>query len=91
MPTTIATLAVTIIEIWFVVGFVFALLFAGGLAARIDARAAHLPIGMRLILIPGAIALWPLLVVRVAAGRRAAPAQHDAHSDAAAASSEGPS
>ncbi len=47
------------------VGAVVALfLLAGGLR-RIDAAAAEASLGVKLVIAPGLIALWPLIVVRL--------------------------
>jgi hypothetical protein len=45
-------------------GFVFALGFAGWGAAAIDNAVHGAPLSFRLLIIPGAVALWPLLAVR---------------------------
>lgn len=42
-------------------GLVFALWFCSWGAQRLDVAAKGMPLQMRLILIPGAIALWPYL------------------------------
>ena len=45
-------------------GIVFALAFAIWGAAAIDAAAKGSPLGFRLLIIPAAAALWPLLAIR---------------------------
>lgn len=39
--------------------------------------------GFRLIILPGCVALWPLLLFRLARGRRQPPEERNAHRDAA--------
>lgn len=46
------------------IGFVFAMAFATWGAGAIDPAARGAPLGFRLLLIPGATALWPLVLVR---------------------------
>ena len=46
------------------VGVVFALAFVTRGIERIDPVAKHAPVGFRLIAMPGAAALWPLLLAR---------------------------
>jgi hypothetical protein len=45
-------------------GAVFAIAFVLFGIHRVDPVAEHSPIGFRLIVIPGAAALWPLLLTR---------------------------
>ena len=54
-------------------GLVFALWFAWRGAAGLDPVAAGGSRGFRLLVIPGAAALWPLLLRRLLRGRTAAP------------------
>ena len=49
---------------------------------RIDPSAAHAPVGFRLIIVPGTVALWPLLAIRWLRGQQA-PAESTAHKRAA--------
>ncbi|MBX3356926.1 MAG: hypothetical protein KF745_00710 [Phycisphaeraceae bacterium] len=51
-------------------GLLFAIAFSLVGAARIDPVARHAPIGFRLVILPGAAALWPLLLRRWLAARR---------------------
>ena len=45
-------------------GVLFAIAFVSKGIQRLDPVAEHAPLGFRLIVIPGAAALWPLLLVR---------------------------
>jgi hypothetical protein len=51
-------------------GAVFALAFVTVGLHRVDPVAAHSPVSFRLIVIPGAAALWPFLLVRWIQGPR---------------------
>jgi len=51
-------------------GAVFAVAFVVFGIHRIDPVAEHAPLGFRLIVIPGAAALWPLLLNRWLRARR---------------------
>ncbi|MGH7702390.1 MAG: hypothetical protein ACREMO_04815 [Gemmatimonadales bacterium] len=64
------------------VGAVFALLFVWRGVHRIDPVAEHASFGFRLMILPGAAALWPLLLRRWAAGGGAPPMERNAHRDA---------
>jgi hypothetical protein len=46
-------------------GMIFAIAFVFRLIARIDPTAAEGPLGFRLVLLPGAAALWPVLLRKV--------------------------
>lgn len=46
------------------VGLAFAVAFAARGAARLDAGARNAPLGFRILILPGAAALWPLLALR---------------------------
>jgi len=65
------------------VGFLFAVIFAFFGAGRIDPHAAHGTWGFRLLVIPGATALWPFLLRRWWRGIHEPPEQRDAHRCAA--------
>ena len=45
-------------------GAVFAIAFVTAGIQRVDPVAEHAPVGFRLIVMPGAAALWPLLLTR---------------------------
>jgi len=56
--------------------------FAGG-QRRVDAAAGGASLGFRLLITPGLIALWPVLLRRSLTGDGMAPREHNAHRDAA--------
>ena len=64
-------------------GCAFAIWFAIAGVGRIDPAAANAGTGFRVLLVPGAAALWPLLARRLRDGAHGLPGQHDAHTDAA--------
>lgn len=70
-------------------GLVFAIAFVCFGAGRIDPHARQGTWGFRLLIIPGAAALWPLLVSRWLRGVPAPPEQRDPHRRAAVISKPG--
>lgn len=67
------------IGVYLLGGLVFAIPFSLAGARRIDPHAAQGSWGFRLLIIPGAIALWPLLLKRWAGGTKAPPEERNAH------------
>ncbi|HWA15020.1 MAG TPA: hypothetical protein VG817_01205 [Gemmatimonadales bacterium] len=61
----LATLIVALAALYLVAGALFAIPFATRWAGRLDPVAANGTIGFRLLLLPGAILLWPLLLARL--------------------------
>jgi hypothetical protein len=53
-----------LLGIYFLVGFIFALLFAFVGVNRIDAGAKGAPTSFRLLLLPGSMAFWPYLLIK---------------------------
>lgn len=66
-------------------GLAFAVPFAFFGVGRIDPHAAHGSWGFRLLIIPGATALWPLLLRRWTRGVKEPPEESNAHRRLAAA------
>lgn len=56
------------------VGVLFAIPFAFRWVRRLDPVAGHGSVGFRLLILPGAILLWPLLFRRILAGGDQPPA-----------------
>ena len=52
------------LAVYGVAGAVFAIVFVTIGIQRVDSVAEHASLGFRLIVLPGAAALWPLLLVR---------------------------
>ncbi|HVQ24191.1 MAG TPA: hypothetical protein VMV01_03395 [Planctomycetota bacterium] len=65
------------------VGLLVAIPFALRGCQRIDPAAATGTWGFRVLIVPGAAALWPLLLRRWLGGVRHPPAERNAHRDAA--------
>jgi hypothetical protein len=65
------------------IGMVFAIPFALAGAKKIDPHAAQGTWGFRLLIIPGAAALWPLLLRRWVMGVKEPPEECTAHRRAA--------
>ncbi len=64
-PMSLETLADTLQTAWVVYGaacLVFACVFAARGAAQVDPAARDMPLTARLLLIPGAASLWPLVL-----------------------------
>ena len=59
-----------VIAAYFTIGLLFALPFALRWAGRLDPVAARGTWGFRLLLLPGAVVLWPWLAFKVARARR---------------------
>lgn len=51
-------------------GLLFAAAFVSTGVGRIDPSAEHAPIGFRLLIVPGTVALWPLLAIRWIRGQQ---------------------
>ena len=60
----IAGTGVALVGIYAAIGLVFALAFAWRGASRLDPAAREGTWGFRLLVIPGAVAFWPLLALR---------------------------
>lgn len=69
--------------IYLACGMVFAIGFVFFGTGRIDPHAAHGTWGFRLLVMPGAAALWPLLLNRWLRGAHEPPEQSDPHRRAA--------
>lgn len=81
MSEGIARALVTGLGAYAALGVLFAVAFAGFGVERVDPAAKGAPWTFRLLIVPGATALWPILVWR---WWRGGPAEeHNAHRDAA--------
>jgi hypothetical protein len=65
-----AELLVRALTLYAGMGFVFAIAFVARGVWRIDGQAAGSGLGFRLIILPGAAALWPVLLGRWIRARR---------------------
>ena len=77
-----ASLAVTALTIYALVGLVFAVAFVVRGAGRVDPAASESPLGFKLLVLPGVAAVWPLLALRWSRGA-GPPAERNAHRVAA--------
>ena len=79
MALQIASTFVQVLTIYAAIGLFFAILFVSIGAGKIDSNAKNGTIGFRLLLIPGSVALWPLLLMRWLKGTGEPPAEMNAH------------
>jgi len=71
MPLSLATTIVHALTGYVLAGVMFAVFFALRGAARLDPLARDGTWGFRLLLLPGAMMLWPVLGYRILRSRRA--------------------
>jgi len=71
--------SVLALEIYVLLGLLFALFFVTRGVQRIDTQAHHAPIGFRVIIFPGVVAFWPLLLRRWLQGLPDSPAERNPH------------
>ncbi len=69
MSLELATWIVRIAACYLAVGLAFALPFVLRWSSRLDPVAEHGTTGFRLLIVPGAVLLWPLLGLRLLRGR----------------------
>jgi hypothetical protein len=79
MTPSSAELVVGLLTTYAVAGTAFAIPFAIRGVARIDPLGAGSPWSFRLLIVPGTIIFWPLLLVRWSAGSLAPPVEINAH------------
>ena len=79
----IAATFLIVLGVYLVCGLVFAIPFALVGVKQVDPHAAHGSWGFRLLIIPGTMALWPLLLRRWATGSEEPPEECNAHRRAA--------
>ncbi|MEM9065644.1 MAG: hypothetical protein AAGB51_09170 [Planctomycetota bacterium] len=65
------TVFLTVLVAYIAIGVVFALAFVTKGIAVIDEVARSAPLRVRILLLPGSVALWPILLMRWLKGRRA--------------------
>jgi hypothetical protein len=68
-----------ILAAYLVCGLVFAVPFVLVGVMRIDSHARHSSWGFRLLIIPGVMAFWPLLLKRWFSGVKEPPEEYNAH------------
>jgi hypothetical protein len=76
-----ARTVVAALEAYALIGLTFALIFVTLGVSRVDPQARGAPVGFRLLILPGSVALWPLLAWRWTHGIREAPIERNPHRD----------
>jgi hypothetical protein len=79
MPHPLANLVVGLTSIYALIGAVFAVAFIVRGVDVIDPMARGAGWGFRVLILPGSVLFWPLLLVRWAAGSMAPPVETTAH------------
>ena len=75
----IAAIILIVSAVYLACGFAFAIPFALAGAKRIDSHAAPGSWGFCLLIIPGTMAFWPLLLKRWVSGATEPPEERNAH------------
>ena len=83
MTTSLATLVVGLTGLYAACGAAFAVPFVVRGLSKIDPMGAGSSWSFRLLILPGTVVFWPLLLVRWAAGSMAPPVEITAHRRAA--------
>lgn len=76
---TVAQWIVNLAMVYAGVGLLFAIFFVLIGVGRMDASAKGTPVFFRLLILPGAAALWPLLLVRWLRGQTTPPVEKTPH------------
>lgn len=79
MYQTIIVATLYIASVYSAIGFLVALFFVFTRVGRIDPDAAGASIGFRMMIFPGTIVFWPLLIRRVFSGKSHPPDESTAH------------
>ena len=69
--------------VYVALGLLFALVFVARGAGRMDPSVEQSTRGFRWMIVPGATALWPLLLWRLVQGVKHPPTERNAHREAA--------
>jgi hypothetical protein len=83
MPETVVSWGLVLVGAYLLAGILFALPFVLRGVKRIDPDAEHGSWGFRVLIFPGCVALWPLLVRRLRAGASGLPVERTPHRRAA--------
>jgi hypothetical protein len=75
----VAELMVAVLTGYMAFGLAFGLLFVAVGIHRVDAQAKGAGAGFRLIVLPGVVAMWPLLLARWVRGIREPPLETNPH------------
>lgn len=82
MTRAVAEVVVAAFTLYVAAGVTFAAVFLPRALARLDPRVRDAPVGLRLLILLGVAALWPIWARRWATGR-GAPLERNAHRTAA--------
>lgn len=80
---TVATVIVLVFGVYVLIGVVFAVYFVTKGCNQIDPNARDGSRGFRVLIFPGAAALWPLLLRRLLQGQTQPPTETNAHRERA--------
>ena len=80
---TVAQWIVNLAMIYAAIGLLFAIIFVILGVGRIDESAKGAPLFFRLLILPGAAALWPVLLGRWLLGQSYPPIERNAHRQSA--------
>ena len=83
MIETWAARLVGAVGVYCALGVIFAIAFVARGARRIDPAMSGSTWGVRVLILPGVVALWPWLAHRWVRGGGAPPGERNAHRDAA--------
>ncbi|CAM2009807.1 hypothetical protein [Acanthopleuribacter pedis] len=83
MNETVATVIVLVFGVYVIVGVVFAAYFVTKGCNQIDPNARDGSPGFRVLIFPGAAALWPLLLRRLLQGQQQPPIETNPHRERA--------
>ena len=83
MFETIVTWLLLALMLYLGIGLLFAIPFCMRGVRSVDPDAAEGSLGFRLLILPGTVALWPLLAMRFSDGPDGLPAERSPHRDAA--------
>ena len=75
----IAAIFLVTLGVYLALGLGFAVAFALVGVKKVDPHAAHGSWGFRLLIIPGTMAFWPLLLKRWTSGAHEPSEEHNAH------------
>lgn len=78
MTMQIAQIIALLVEIYALIGLAFAIVFLPRGILRVDDHLRGSPVAVRLLILPGVAALWPLFAWRWMTGQ-SAPVERNAH------------
>ncbi len=79
MPVPLAELIVALSQVYALAGVAFAPFFVIRGVGRLDPLARGAGWGFRLLIVPGSVLFWPLLLMRWRLGSEAPPVESNAH------------